>query len=707
MNPDTRLFLQNQYPDLSHMLGEFISELQRDDPLAPVTVVGPSTYANLTLRHERARQGFANIQFLTLPRLSELLGAPSLSAAGRRPLASALESAVIRNVAAGSSGMLGSVGSHPSTHQSLRNTFRQLGDASGDTLERLSRRGTLQREVVELYRQFRRDTSAYYTREDLAQAAADAVTEAVRKGETFGEDIGFVVFYLPREVTPAEQNLIHALAESDRCAVFLGLTGDDASDANILGLAERLEPCLGQPYSGPNPGSAAETHLLIAPDTHQEIRWVIRSLMSRVESGVPFRRMGVLYRQSAPYGSLIREEMELAGIPTSGPSRTRLADSGAGRLLTGLMDLAEGEFTRSAVMSWLTGCPVRPVGVSPRWFNPSRWDTVSKDAGVVSGGEQWRGRLQAHAERLERDAEDGESRGDLSESRAGAMRREARTTRDLLAFVERLIDDISPPADGSSWTEYSRWTIGLLEKYISRGSDLPEAEVDAVEKVRTSLASLEAVDSVSPGPTFRVFGDALSESLQASVGHSGTTGRGVFVAPVGAAIGMSFDTIYMVGMVEGGFPPAVADDPLVSERDRQAVGGADAGLRLRQHSMTVERYEFLSALSTATDRTLSYPRSNPSSGRTNYPSRWFLEQASALEGARISSSAIGSFGLQALADIDPVHGAGPHQRYGACSSRPARPRSRASVDMEERRSACQEPPTGCARPAGPFHQDGW
>ena len=34
MNPDTRLFLQNQYPDLSHMLGEFISSLQRDDPLA-------------------------------------------------------------------------------------------------------------------------------------------------------------------------------------------------------------------------------------------------------------------------------------------------------------------------------------------------------------------------------------------------------------------------------------------------------------------------------------------------------------------------------------------------------------------------------------------------------------------------------------------------------------------------------------------------
>ena len=656
MKTESRLFLQHQNPDLSRSLGDFISSLQRDDPLAPVTVVGPSTYANLTLRHERARQGFANVQFLTLPRLSELLGAPSLSAQGRRPLTSALESAVIRNVAAGSSGMLGSVGSHPSTHQSLRNTFRQLRDASDDTLHRLARRGTLQREVVALHRQFRRDTSVYYTREDLAQAAACAVSDAVRKGEEFGEDIGFVVFYLPREVTPAEQNLMQALAEANRCAVFLGLTGDDASDANTLSLADRLAPCHGQPVSEPDPGSTEETHLLIAPDTHQEIRWVIRSLMSRAESGVPFRRIGVLYRQSAPYGSLVREEMELAGIPTSGPSGARLADSGAGRLLTGIMELAEGEFTRSAVMSWLTGCPVRPVGVSPCWFNPSRWDTVSKDAGVVSGRDQWLERLRAHAERLERDAGDGEARGDLSESRARAMRREGRTTRALLAFIQRLIDDISPPAGGSSWTEYSRWASGLLDRYMARASELLNSEDEALDKIRTSLASLEAVDSVSPGPTFRIFRDALSESLQATVGHSGTTGRGVFVAPVGAAIGMSFDAIYMVGMVEGGFPPAVADDPLVSERDRQAVGGADAGLRLRQHSMAIERYEFLSALSTAPNRTLSYPRATPASGRTNYPSRWFLEQASELEGTRIGSSAIESLGSRPWLTIIPSMG---------------------------------------------------
>ena len=653
MNHDTSLFLHRQHPNLSQTLGEFITSLQRDDPLAPVTVVAPSTYANLTLRHERARHGFANIQFLTLPRLSELLGAPSLSSNGRRPLTAALESAVIRNVAAGSSGMLASVGSHPSTHQSLRNTFRQLRDAPDDTLERLARRGALQREVVELYRQFRRDTSAYYTREDLARAAADAVAQSVRKGTTFGEDIGFVVFYLPREVTPAERRLIQALAEANRCAVFLGLTGDDAADANTLSLADRLKPSLGGPASGPAPNGAEATHLMIAPDPHQEIRWMMRAVMSQAESGVPFRRLGVLYRQTSPYGSTIREEFELTGIPTAGPSGARLADSAAGRLLIGLIDIAEGEFTRSAVMSWLTGCPVQPVGVSPRRFNPSRWDTISKEAGIVSGRDQWRERLEAHAKALETDAKQGKKLEDLAESRVRAMKLRARSARDMLAFIERLIEDAALPSEGSAWTEYSRWAAGLLDRYLDSESGFPESESDALEKIRASLSSLEAVDSVSPPPTFSAFRDALSEVLQSSPGHSGATGRGVFVAPVGAAIGMSFDAIYMVGMVEGGFPPSAADDPLISERDKQAVGGSDTGLPLRQHSMTAERYEFLSALSTAPSRTLSYPKSNPASGRTNYPSRWFLEQASELEGSRVSSSEIESLGRKPWLTVIP------------------------------------------------------
>ena len=91
-----RLYLDRHSPEQPRRLWGLIEESKRDDPLAPATVVGPSNYANLTLRHELARSGFANVRFLPMPRLAELLGAPSLAARGRTPLTSIVESAAIR-----------------------------------------------------------------------------------------------------------------------------------------------------------------------------------------------------------------------------------------------------------------------------------------------------------------------------------------------------------------------------------------------------------------------------------------------------------------------------------------------------------------------------------------------------------------------------------------------------------------------------------
>ena len=99
MNRDTRLFLGPSGSESKELLRQFVASLKTEDALAPVTVVGPSTYANLSLRHYLGRFGFANVRFFVPPRLSELLGAPSLAARGRRPLTSVLESAAVRAVA--------------------------------------------------------------------------------------------------------------------------------------------------------------------------------------------------------------------------------------------------------------------------------------------------------------------------------------------------------------------------------------------------------------------------------------------------------------------------------------------------------------------------------------------------------------------------------------------------------------------------------
>lgn len=101
-----RLGLHPTGPDAFRDLGDALIQIKQGDPLAPVTVIGPSVYANLSLRHQLGRSGFANVRFMVLPRLAELLGAPSLASQGRSPLTPILEGALVRFAASESSGVL-------------------------------------------------------------------------------------------------------------------------------------------------------------------------------------------------------------------------------------------------------------------------------------------------------------------------------------------------------------------------------------------------------------------------------------------------------------------------------------------------------------------------------------------------------------------------------------------------------------------------
>ena len=637
------LYLYPQAAELAHILERQVKAVQQGDPLAPVTVVGPSTYANLTLRHSLARSGFANVRFMVFPRLAEYLGAASLAAQGKRPLTPILESTSVRAAMSRTMGILSGVSSHPSTIRSVRNAFRQLRLENEAELAAVSGQDQLRREVVELYREFRRQTRDFYDSEDLSNAAA----AAVRCGGDRGlDDLGYMLFFQPRRLSPMQRSLLAALAELGRCSVILGLTGDAEADALLESLAQELSSFIGRPQgstSGSRPGPFALSNpgkaLMVAPDPHLEIRWVIRRLVVRAEEGIPLRRMAVLYGAPTPYSTMVREELALAGIGGTGPNSSPLAQTAVGRTLSGVVSLASLGFPRDAVMSWLKACPVRaPSGTTPGGFSPSRWDEISRKAAIVGGLEQWKERLERYAQELERSSMAGELKGEISEGRGGVMRAEAMTARELWQFIEKLAEDLSSPGDGRSWADFSNWARSLLDHYLDE-SQLPEMEFAALDKIRDILSGLAAADGIGPAPTLGLFLETLDEGLQASAGHFGTTGRGVFVGPIASAAGMTFDIVHLVGMIEGSVPPSLRDDPLLPETN--FTGG---GRSRRQERLAQERHAFLSALASAPEVTLSFPRASPPGQRGHYPSRWFLEQASAMEGATVHSSTLGSLG---------------------------------------------------------------
>ena len=621
-------------PTDSDELLAVIQQIQQDDPLRPVTVVAPSNYALLSLRHRLGLSGIANVRFMVFPRLAELLGAPSLSALGRRPLTPIINSAVVRSVASEATGMLEPLREHPSTHLSLRRTFRQLRHATEDALDSLAGQGGLRAETVALYRMYRDRIAEFYDDEDLAEAATSAVRSDTARGL---HDLGSIVFFRVRGLTPAQRNLVQALAESERCAVLIGLTGDEDADRSTIALANEMSVKANPSY--PIHPVSPRAHLLVAPNAHQELRWVIRRIMRRAEAGTPFHRIAVLYRKEAPYATLIREELALARIPVAGPNTASLADTAVGSALTGLLGMQEADFSRDTVMAWLTGSPLKPPpGIDATSFNTTLWDTISKKANVVRGAENWEQRLSRFADYQESAAREWEQ-GEIYESRAYRMRADAEVARQLLGFISDLIESASPVA-GASWSDYSDWAKDLLDRYLADYDTLPPAEQRAYDRIERILDELKAADEISPNPSFDVFRRALNEALQASVGHLGSVGHGVFVAPLRLAAAMSFDVVHIVGMIEGAVPPAVRDDPLIPERDRERAGGSTAGLPLQQQQKDDERYDYLAALATAPERTLSYPVADPAGQRENFPSRWFLEEASRLAEEQVFSSTL-------------------------------------------------------------------
>ena len=408
----SRLLVERLSPSAREALWRLVRSIRGGDPIAPVTVVAPSRFASLSLRHDLGLQGFANVKFIEMPRLAELLGAASLS--GRRPLTGVLHSILLRKVLEQADGQLSKVREHTSTQNSLRSSFGDLRQLTDESLHRLEALGGISGEVARLYRQFRSEASEnWYDAEDLAAAAAAAVRSD--SAPALG-DLGQIVFYLPRRVSPAQSDLMRTLAEQGSCSVILGVTSDEAADGPAQDVAAALEPVMGARVDSEDTGDelpflAGDTHLHVAPTSHEEMRWVARRIVEEATvNGTPFHRMAVLYRVENPYASLVRDELRLAGLPLAGPGRDSLADTGVGRTLTGLMELSRGDLTRSEVMAWLNDCPVRPPDQSSTEFNPSRWDSITRRAGIIGGREQWRDRLGSYAQKLVEDADSREAK---------------------------------------------------------------------------------------------------------------------------------------------------------------------------------------------------------------------------------------------------------------------------------------------------------
>jgi hypothetical protein len=173
----------------------------------------------------------------------------------------------------------------------------------------------------------------------------------------------------------------------------------------------------------------------------------------------------------------------------------------------------------------------------------------------------------------------------------------------------------------NNWlTKYDSVRLGALATRALR-------QPQRVLSVLSELSPMAAVGPVTLNDVLHVISDLL---LEVGVPPPAQRYGAVFVGPVEAARGMSFDAVFVPGLAERLFPRKIVEDPIILDSLRAEL---NAGLATNEQRLAQERLALGIAVGAAERRLyLSYPRLDLQQGLPRVPSFYALETVRAAEG---------------------------------------------------------------------------
>ncbi len=389
------------------------------------------------------------------------------------------------------------------------------------------------------------------------------------------------------------------------------------------------------------PGLVDAVHVRSAPGESRECVEIARALSTRARSGVSFDRMAILLRSPDVYVPHVVEAMRRAELPAHFARGLKMPDPSGRALLALLGCAAEGlSARRFAEYVSLGELPRRssdgPPPPRPGEFvpvdaetnaveeeapveeddpeigtlrAPFRWERLLVEASVIGGRERWERRLDGLREELRQKHALYTNEGD---PRAEPVTRDLAALAELRAFALPLLTDLAELADAVCWRAWLERLSSLATRALRRP--------DRVLGVLSELWPLDADTPISLSEVRSVLEPRLADVREATLGRR--LGK-VFVGTIDDARGMSFDTVFVPGLVEKAFPKKVLEDPLFLDDARRAVSpelatntdrGGDERLMLRVATGAAENLIVY-----------SYPRIDADAGRPRTPSFYGLE----------------------------------------------------------------------------------
>ncbi|WP_437734552.1 PD-(D/E)XK nuclease family protein [Sorangium sp. So ce1335] len=248
---------------------------------------------------------------------------------------------------------------------------------------------------------------------------------------------------------------------------------------------------------------------------------------------------------------------------------------------------------------------------------PRRWERILVDAAVIGGLDRWKARLSGFERELRIDLSRASEERDTS--------RISRTLADLTAlrdFALPLLAALPSPGERATWGAWRDRLSALATRALRR----PER----VLAVLAELAPMADVGPVDLGEVRLCLAHRLTDLVLPPAARR--DGR-LFVAPIEAARGRSFDVVFVPGLAERIFPQKVAEDPILRDALRRAIAGGASGLDTSDDRVARERLALRLAVGAARRKlVVSYPRVDMDQSRPRVPSFYGLELLRAAEG---------------------------------------------------------------------------
>lgn len=672
-------------PDASQRVARalaFLSE-RPDDALGDAMVMGASREAadDLARAHALSRGGVCGVHRTTLDGLAARLAMPALARRGLTPARRLAFHAVVSRVVfllqeAGALHYFGPVGRRPGFAPAIAQTLSELR-MQGVPASALPACGPAVEDLARIAERFERELaeSGLADAALVYQTAIEAVSEA-RYERLLLLDL--------RIRSRLERDLARALAGVSEHAFATAAAGDTRS-ITLLGEA------LGAPPTALETGddtalrrlkrhiftddapsaAAADATLAISswPGESRECVEIVRAIQREAAAGRPFDSMAVLLRAPDTYRAHLEEAFARAEIPAffaggvprpHPPGRAMLAllACAAERLSArrfaeylSLGQVASPTPAPGADDAWQpprhdlapldslleTTCEVvvetapLPTRIAPIEADPDaetpvdgalrapwRWERLIVEAAVLRSADRWARRLKGLREQV---TQQRARVDDADEAKTAALEQRLADIVHLEAFALPLVARLAALPQKARWGEW----LPALRALAAHALADPRTVLE-------TLAELEPLAPIGPVDLDEVrlvlderLRDVASPPPRRRHGH-------VFVAPIEAARGLSFDLVFVPGLVEGVFPQPVAEDPVLLDGARRLLRSV-VQLDLQEDRAAEERLALRLAAGAARQcLRLSYPRVDATNGRLRVPSFYALASIRAAEG---------------------------------------------------------------------------